>query len=174
MCEKWRRVPWHASIEIDEHTAFKCADQIQWGVVPDEASCDIPEPSFGEDDVVFDCSSLPDSAIVDGAKVDARCGQTGCWFDARVTSVERNDEGKAVKVGLHFVGWHKKFDEVYELPRDAEKLAPHRTFSSHNPTAKRIARGQAAVPSKQKKRKRSSGASKKQSVTQGTRRRPAK
>ena len=78
-----------------------------------------------------------------------------------------------MKVGLHFVGWHKKFDEVYELPRDAEKLAPHRTFSSHNPTAKRIARGQAAVPSKQKKRKRSSGA-KKATVTQGTRRRPAK
>ena len=89
--------------------------------------------------------------------------------------MERVD-GKAVRVGLHFVGWHKKFDEVYELPRDSEKLAPHRTFSSHNPTAKRIARGQAAVPSKQKKRKRSSGgASKKvQSVTQGTRRRPAK
>ena len=82
-----------------------------------------------------------------------------------------------MKVGLHFVGWHKKFDEVYELPRDSEKLAPHRTFSSHNPTAKRIARGQAAVPSKQKKRKRaSSGASRKAapSVTQGTRRRPAK
>ena len=176
LCEKWRRVPWHASIEIDEHTAFKCADQVQWGVVPDEASCDIPEPSFGEDDVVFDCSSLPDAAIVEGAKVDARCGQTGCWFDARVISVERNDEGKAVKVGLHFVGWHKKFDEVYELPRDAEKLAPHRTFSSHNPTAKRIARGQAAVPSKQKKRKRSSGGAtrKAPSVTQGTRRRPAK
>jgi len=72
LCEKWRRVPWHASIEIDEHTAFKCADQVQWGVVPDEASCDIPEPSFGEDDVVFDCSSLPDAAIVEGAKVDAR------------------------------------------------------------------------------------------------------
>ena len=108
-------------------------------------------------------------------QVDARCGQTGCWFDARVISVERV-EGKAVRVGLHFVGWHKKFDEVYELPRDSEKLAPHRTFSSHNPTAKRIARGQAAVPSKQKKRKRSSGgASKKvQSVTQGTRLRPAK
>ena len=89
--------------------------------------------------------------------------------------MERVD-GKAVRVGLHFVGWHKKFDEVYELPRYSEKLAPHRTFSSHNPTAKRIARGQAAVPSKQKKRKRSSGgASKKvQSVTQGTRRRPAK
>ena len=51
--------------------SFKCADQVQWGVVPDEASCDIPEPSFGEDDVVFDCSSLPDAAIVEGAKVDA-------------------------------------------------------------------------------------------------------
>ena len=78
-----------------------------------------------------------------------------------------------MRVGLHFVGWHKKFDEVYELPRDSEKLAPHRTFSSHNPTAKRIARGQAAVPSKQKKRKRTSGV-KKASVTQGTKRRPAK
>ena len=40
--------------------------------MPDEASCDVPEPSFGEDDVVFDCSSLPDSSIVDGAKVGAR------------------------------------------------------------------------------------------------------
>ena len=72
MCEKWRRVPWHASIEIDENTSFKCADQVSWGVVPDEASCDVPEPSFGEDDVVFDCSALPDSSIVEGAKVGAR------------------------------------------------------------------------------------------------------
>ena len=52
--------------------SFKCSDQVSWGVVPDEASCDVPEPSFGEDDVVFDCSSLPDSSIVEGAKVGAR------------------------------------------------------------------------------------------------------
>ena len=153
LCEKWRRVPWHATIEIDDSTSFKCMDQQQWGVVEDEAGCDIPESSFIEDDVVISCSELDDAVLVEGAKVDARCGQTGCWFAARVTSVERV-EGKASNVGLHFEGWHKKFDEVYELPRDQEKLAPHRTFSAANATAKRIARGGAAQP---KKRKRSSG-----------------
>ena len=57
---------------VYQRRSFKCSDQVSWGVVPDEASCDIPEPSFGEDDVVFDCSSLPDSSIVEGAKVGAR------------------------------------------------------------------------------------------------------
>ena len=79
LCEKWRRVPWHASIEIDENTSFKCADQVQWGVVPDEASCDVPNPSFGEDDVVLGCSSLPDSNV-EGARSTPRGQQN---FTAR-------------------------------------------------------------------------------------------
>ena len=53
----------------------------------------------------------------------------------------RRQLGDAVDVGLHFMGWHKKFDEVFQLPRDKEKLAPHRTFSAANREAQLNAQG---------------------------------
>ena len=71
---------------------------------------------------------------------------TGCWFDARVLDVAPDFS----KVSLHFVGWAKKHDEVFELPRDLEKLAPHRTFSAVNKRAKQVARGTVSGDKKKK------------------------
>ena len=51
--------------QIDENT-FKCADQVQ-GVVPTKALRH-PRAFIWRDHVVFDCSSLPDAAIVEGPR----------------------------------------------------------------------------------------------------------
>ncbi|KAH8068559.1 DNA binding protein [Aureococcus anophagefferens] len=138
-CEKWRLVPWHADFDDAGDEPFFCKDQVKWGAPAAEACCDFPEPTWGEDDMVFECSTLDVDALVTGAKVDARCAKTGVWFGARVVSLKR--AGDAVDVGLHFMGWHKKFDEVFQLPRDKEKLAPHRTFSAANREAQLNAQG---------------------------------
>ena len=138
-CEKWRLVPWHADFDDAGDEPFFCKDQVRWGAPAAEACCDFPEPTWGEDDMVFECSTLDVDALVAGAKVDARCAKTGVWFDARVVSLTR--AGDVVDVGLHFMGWHKKFDEVFQLPRDKEKLAPHRTFSAANREAQLNAQG---------------------------------
>ena len=57
------------------------------------------------------------------------------------THIDSGAEPGETRVKLHFVGWHKKFDEVFQLPRDKEKLAPHRTFSAANREAQLNAQG---------------------------------
>ena len=146
-CTKWRLIPWHADFD-DAADSFTCADQVKWGTAAAEATCAFPEPTWGEEDMVFECSTLDVAELVSGAKVDARCEKTGVWFDSRVVAVDSVADTAETRVKLHFVGWHKKFDETFLLPRDTEKLAPHRTFSAANKELQLNAQG-----SKKKKKK---------------------
>ena len=62
-------MPWHANFDADDETAtFKCEDQVGWGTAPDEATCAFPEPSWGEDDVVFACSGVDEKELVPAAE----------------------------------------------------------------------------------------------------------
>ena len=74
------RLPRHAKstrgvdLERNRLPAQVCRDQEQWGIPSVEAGCDYPEPTWGEDDVVFECSKVDASALAEGQKIDARCG----------------------------------------------------------------------------------------------------
>ena len=70
-CEKWRLVPWHADFDDAGDEPFFCKDQVRWGAPAAEACCDFPEPTWGEDDMVFECSTLDVDALVNAAGVGA-------------------------------------------------------------------------------------------------------
>ena len=58
----------------------------------------------------------------------------GAGLTARVISVERaGRESRRAEVGAHFVGGHKKLDEVYELPQTPEKSASSIDFFAAQP-----------------------------------------
>lgn len=178
-CGKWRVIPWTA--DFDETAPFACADQQAWGVPPDEANCDVPEPPWGEDDVVVKRAPLDVDTAVVGSKIDALCVKTNVWFAAKIVAensspvkVAKKKRGRPSKSSMppppppehspspsgvdeldvrrlkvHYANWGAKYDEWLEMPRDASRLAPHRTFSAANATARRRAKGQ---PPPKKKR----------------------
>ncbi|KAJ8598769.1 hypothetical protein CTAYLR_009860 [Chrysophaeum taylorii] len=162
-CDKWRVVPWTAARGFDENAPFFCEDQEAWGVPPDEANCDTPEPSWGEDDVVVDNSKIDLDATV-GTKCDALCVKTNVWFDAKIvdetfdsppTKRRKTPQGEpGRKLRVHFTRWAAKFDEWFHMPRDAFRLAPHRTYSAVNATAQRAAKGRRPEATTNKRRRR--------------------
>lgn len=141
LCQKWRRVPWTAA-DFDENCTFVCADQRSWGIPASEATCETPEPKWGEEDVVVGISKLDASETCVGTKCDALCTRTNVWFEAKI--VDENSllkENHQRKLRIHFAKWASKFDEWFDIPQDSYRLAPHRTYSASNGSAQRAAKG---------------------------------
>lgn len=173
-CSKWRIVPWTAT-GFDENANFSCEDQQAWGVPAVEATCDAPEPSWCEDDLVVATSTFDADAKI-GVKCDALCIQTNVWFEAKIvnekfeSSSGKTREGAGAgdqmlqsdaisslskrKVRVHFAGWGPHFDEWFELPRELYRLAPHRAHTAANENAQRAARGLDRAQNGRKKRRR--------------------
>ena len=86
-----------------------------------EATCAFPEPTWGEEDMVFECSTLDVAELVSGAKVDARCEMTGVWFDSRVVAVDSVAETAETRVAAR----------VFLFRRDAPGQAPAQVAARH-------------------------------------------
>jgi len=67
-------------------------------------------------------------------------------------ATEPNRQIQPKKVRIHFNNWAARYDEWFILPRDLNRLAPHRTFSTVNEEAQNRARG---FKKSKKSRKRS-------------------
>ncbi|CAM9539119.1 unnamed protein product [Chrysoparadoxa australica] len=74
-CLKWRRLPFYINInkELDQDQSFTCKDN-KW--VPEQASCDVPEDEWREEEATTGCVST-----WTGGAIEEKDFRVGRWLD---------------------------------------------------------------------------------------------
>jgi hypothetical protein len=156
-CLKWRRVPFHVSIESLPDQWY-CHEN-NWDL--DKATCDYPQDNFDteKETTLQTTSSTTTTAITDASEAqshnqgkqkwiepvkegdwkDVYCLRNEVFYEAKAIKVRtvKKGEGKGeeqVEIKFHFKGWKPSQDEWIELGSD--RIAPYHLYT--NVTSKSV------------------------------------